>query len=245
MNHQIGDAISRARQNRKLTQEEFAVRLGVTPQAVSKWERGNGLPDVSLLPDICNILSIEANQLLGIGRQPVAENNDSVAEQEIRSHLIAEPLAVIFGSELIPCIVAGLDTNYVNECRKKLAGETGILLPLLRLRDDTALAPREVRITSYDQILYQQTFDSVYDGLYQEIIDRAVSECRHHYDAILNKQLAKAIIDNVKYMFPGVADGLIPEKVSYLEVMDYLRELVKKEGNIRDMIHILEHLERR
>lgn len=40
MVRQIGENISRFRQNQNMTQEEFALRLGVTPQAVSKWERG-------------------------------------------------------------------------------------------------------------------------------------------------------------------------------------------------------------
>ena len=40
MEHRIGEVISSARQNAHLTQEEFAACLGVTPQAVSKWERG-------------------------------------------------------------------------------------------------------------------------------------------------------------------------------------------------------------
>ena len=40
MNQRIGDIISQNRQNKGMTQEEFASRLGVTPQAVSKWERG-------------------------------------------------------------------------------------------------------------------------------------------------------------------------------------------------------------
>ena len=40
MEYQIGNIISQYRQNQKMTQEEFAARLGVTPQAVSKWERG-------------------------------------------------------------------------------------------------------------------------------------------------------------------------------------------------------------
>lgn len=40
MVQQIGENISRFRQNQNMTQEEFASRLGVTPQAVSKWERG-------------------------------------------------------------------------------------------------------------------------------------------------------------------------------------------------------------
>ncbi len=37
----IGERICQYRQLRKMTQEEFASRLGVTPQAVSKWERGD------------------------------------------------------------------------------------------------------------------------------------------------------------------------------------------------------------
>ena len=40
MKENIGELICQYRQNRKMTQEEFASRLGVTPQAVSKWERG-------------------------------------------------------------------------------------------------------------------------------------------------------------------------------------------------------------
>ena len=40
MKQDIGAIISQARQNRKMTQEEFAARLGVTPQAVSSWRGG-------------------------------------------------------------------------------------------------------------------------------------------------------------------------------------------------------------
>ena len=53
MQSSIGETICQYRQMRKMTQEEFASRLGVTAQAVSKWERGNGMPDVSLLSGIC------------------------------------------------------------------------------------------------------------------------------------------------------------------------------------------------
>lgn len=43
MEQKIGEIISKSRQDRQMTQEEFAMRLGVTPQAVNKWERDLGL----------------------------------------------------------------------------------------------------------------------------------------------------------------------------------------------------------
>ena len=56
MSCNLGEVICQYRLSKKMTQDEFASRLGVTPQAVSKWERGNGLPDVSLIEGICSVL---------------------------------------------------------------------------------------------------------------------------------------------------------------------------------------------
>ena len=58
MYQEFSETISRARQDRGMTQEAFATRLGVTPQAVSRWERGNGLPDVTMLQGLCEVLHI-------------------------------------------------------------------------------------------------------------------------------------------------------------------------------------------
>ena len=44
----IGALIRRLRQERKMTQRELAQTLGLSPKTVSKWERGQGCPDVSL-----------------------------------------------------------------------------------------------------------------------------------------------------------------------------------------------------
>ncbi len=90
MEYQIGNIISQYRQNQKMTQEEFAARLGVTPQAVSKWERGNGLPDITLVGDICRLLHISADLLLGIQEKPIVENNNAVFSKEIRNNLISQ-----------------------------------------------------------------------------------------------------------------------------------------------------------
>ena len=77
MQGNLGETICQYRQMKKMTQDEFASRLGVTPQAISKWERGNGLPDVSLLGDICQILDISANTLLGLDEKIVENGNEA------------------------------------------------------------------------------------------------------------------------------------------------------------------------
>ena len=59
----IGKFISVSRKNKNLTQEQLAERLGVSINAVSKWERGLNLPDVSLMKELCKILDITLNEL--------------------------------------------------------------------------------------------------------------------------------------------------------------------------------------
>lgn len=60
----IGKFIAECRKKQKLTQEELAEKLNITYKAVSKWECGKGLPDASIMIDLCNILEINVNDLL-------------------------------------------------------------------------------------------------------------------------------------------------------------------------------------
>lgn len=49
-----------------LTQTEVASYVGVTAQAVSKWERGVSCPDIAILDDLADILGISVSELLGV-----------------------------------------------------------------------------------------------------------------------------------------------------------------------------------
>ncbi|MBD5457598.1 MAG: helix-turn-helix domain-containing protein [Lachnospiraceae bacterium] len=243
MKENIGELICQYRQNRKMTQEEFAFRLGVTPQAVSKWERGNGLPDISLVKGICQILDISANALLGITDSEIVENNNAVMEQEIRNNLFAEPLMLEVGEGLIDRVKAGLETGYVNQQRKRLAESAGILMPVLRIKDNLELEKNAYRILSYDRVLYEEGLDEGDEDAYRKMIDNVSAKCQEYYADILNKQIVKIMIDNIKEYFPGAVAGLIPEKIGYLQVQRKLQEMLRQGKSIRDMLHILEELE--
>ena len=66
MNTTIGENIRTMRRKCGFTQEELANLLSVTPQAVSKWENGNGMPDVTQLDPLAQIFGITTDSLLGV-----------------------------------------------------------------------------------------------------------------------------------------------------------------------------------
>ena len=64
MNETIGKRIARYRKAKNLTQEALANQMGVSSQAVSKWETDASCPDISALPQLCRILGITTDELL-------------------------------------------------------------------------------------------------------------------------------------------------------------------------------------
>ncbi len=63
-NGKIGELIHRLRRERGLTQLQLAERLGISDKAVSKWERGLGCPELSLLPELAEALEVDMGKLL-------------------------------------------------------------------------------------------------------------------------------------------------------------------------------------
>jgi len=83
----IGALIRRNRLHRGLTQRQLAQRLQVSDQAVSKWERGLGAPDVSLLSQLSEVLEVNLEALLA-GTQP---SNPAVSGNMKKARLFVCP----------------------------------------------------------------------------------------------------------------------------------------------------------
>ena len=83
----IGKFIAILRKERGLTQEELANKLGITKNAVSKWERGISLMDMSLLNPLCEILGISITELLNgekIEKNDIKEKSDEVIKNTFK-----------------------------------------------------------------------------------------------------------------------------------------------------------------
>lgn len=68
MEKTISQKIIDLRREAGLTQEQLGERLGISGQAVSKWERGESMPDILLLPDLCDALGTNLDSLLDARR---------------------------------------------------------------------------------------------------------------------------------------------------------------------------------
>lgn len=105
-----GSFISEMRKDKGLTQKQLADLVGVSDKAVSRWETGKGLPDTSIMPELCKALAININELLS-GERLNPEAYSGKAEeimvdlvkdvQNNRKARKAELMGLIFGVLLL------------------------------------------------------------------------------------------------------------------------------------------------
>ena len=81
MNMTIGKRIALLRKEKGLMQEELAEMLGVSGQAVSKWENDQTCPDISLLPQLASILGVTVDELLS-GKRETAPSVQILPEDQ-------------------------------------------------------------------------------------------------------------------------------------------------------------------
>lgn len=81
-NETLGRRIARLRLEHGMTQERLARELGVTAQAVSKWENDLSAPDIMLLPELARTLGVTVDALLGAG-EPVSGALEGAAKEAV------------------------------------------------------------------------------------------------------------------------------------------------------------------
>ena len=81
----IGRFIAKLRKEKNMTQKELAESLEITDRAISKWENGRGMPDLSLLTPLCEILGVSINELLSGERLDKKDYQEKLEENFINT----------------------------------------------------------------------------------------------------------------------------------------------------------------
>lgn len=90
----IGNNIKEKRKKCGFTQEEVANRIAVTPQAVSKWENGGGLPDITQLAPLARLFGVSTDALLGVATDLQGAAHLNAAQEHVTTLLDStQPIA--------------------------------------------------------------------------------------------------------------------------------------------------------
>lgn len=93
MEIQLSKKLKSMRQKNKATQDDLALFLGISAQAVSKWERNEGYPDITLLPKIAGYFHVSVDELLGVDEiaRQIAIDEITKEYNRIRHHVPLDP----------------------------------------------------------------------------------------------------------------------------------------------------------
>ena len=184
MNIYFSENIKRLRKERDLTQEALADFLGVSFQAVSKWERGESYPDIELLPTIADFFSVSTDDLLGADKSIKEEKIKSYIELYDNMHL--EDMTTVF--------------NKYKNAIKEFPNEYAILIRYMELlqsqrkQQDAERDSKEIR-TIYEKIQKYCTDDEIRIRSKRLMIDNLIWQYEvMGYDERIKRQAESVII---------------------------------------------------
>ena len=150
MTENMGKQIRAGRQRSALTQERLAETLGVTPQAVSKWERGESLPDIALLPELSAALGLTLDELFESSAETHLRRIQQRMENEPRMSLES------FRQAEAQLRQDALETEYRPRCLTLLAELCNHMAQGFRQRAEEAakeaMSQRQVDIVILDEL---------------------------------------------------------------------------------------------
>ena len=139
--NELGNKIARKRKELGLTQIEFAERLSVTRQTVSRWEAGSVMPDIDKIADIAAILGVSCDYLLKdeVGDECGAADRPAVSR--LLQSLEGRRVKLLFfeddgDPDLLnqPCVITGFEGNWMRVERETKKETLEKLLPVSAVR---------------------------------------------------------------------------------------------------------------
>ena len=175
-----GAVIKKLRENKKMTQEELADRLFVSSKAVSKWETGQGFPDISLLESLAKALDISVIELL---------SGEDIQNRNQSSNMLK--------SRFYVCPVCG---NAVRSTGEALISCCGITLP--PLEPEVCDAEHEISIERIEDEYFVSVSHAMEKDHYISFL-AAVSDSRVQFVKLYPEGNAETrfMIDRVKYVY--------------------------------------------
>ena len=263
----VGQKIREARTARNMTQMGLADEMGVSYQAVSNWERGSSMPDISKLEQLCNTLHITIYELLGT-EDPQTKTVSRILEKEELPE--AEEMAGI-----APIVPPEQLKEAVSETAKKRRIDWDTIVQMAPFLDRKTLdeiledvEPEDYgRIVALAPFLGRETLDKLVTAgkeridihiicalapflsrpVLEELVIRYDGEVDRNLLAALAPFLGKSALEKLVFRWEGKIDMEIVDHLAPFlsrETMDKLVEELLRQGDVGNLSHLYPFLGR-
>lgn len=243
----FGNRLRAVRQERGFTQKQLANLLGVTEQAVSKYERGNSYPDIVMLSGISEILDCSLDYLFQFepSRRNLLKQDSIERKAEIRQKLLPDIISVKFSEKLVPIFVEESKQGFphMNQLRQQIARDWGIIIPPIRVMDELSLQEGQFVIGIHGVPVYEEVVEEINENSLSDILGRLKSEIFQNVGRILNNQGIYCLVENLREKYPYVLESAVPEKITYTRLRQVILRLLSDGYTASPLILIIEAME--
>ncbi len=211
----FGKALSTLRKQADMTQNEVADRLNLSRQAISKYERGESFPDISILVMIAELFNVTLDQLINYGEPTKGESTILENIAKGNNDVIADNIADVVN--LAPLLKPSVLTKLSQKFEEQGIDISDIIILAEYLNDDTVM-----------KLIESATFDEISDELLEKFIPMLNHQSKDAiFQKILNGEMdwhfIKTLLPYADYITAhieaAVVAGVLPR-----EVLDILNE---------------------
>lgn len=229
----IGKFILELRKDKKMTQQELADKIGVTDRAISKWENGRGMPDISLMKPLCEILDITLNELISgekIDKKEYQKKSDENILKTIKytnkkTNFFKKFLICLISVFLILILMFIIDVRKMNQNEEVVFSTWGFdYFPAINLNDEEIeIAVRNYLIEKGDNESKHYDGEKTFVSMRVFLLDEVTKDNHYNFYAwvlegkyyLENNEIKESSASSIPYKF------VIKKKDGKFIVVDY------------------------
>ena len=229
----IGKFILELRKDKKMTQQELANKIGVTDRAISKWENGRGMPDISLMKPLCEILDITLNELISgekIDKKEYQKKSDENILKTIKytnkkTNFFKKFLICLISVFLILILMFIIDVRKMNQNEEVVFSTWGFdYFPAINLNDEEIeIAVRNYLIEKGDNESKHYDGEKTFVSMRVFLLDEVTKDDHYNFYAwvlegkyyLENNEIKESSASSIPYKF------VIKKKDGKFIVVDY------------------------
>lgn len=211
----FGKALSTLRKEADMTQNEVADRLNLSRQAISKYERGESFPDISVIVMIAELFNVTLDELIGYGEPANGESSILKNVAKGNPNIVAESIADVVN--LAPLLKPSILTKLSHQFEKQGIDISDIIILAEYLNDESVV-----------KLIEKATFDDINDELLEKFIpmlnhDSKEAIFQKILDGEIDWHFIKALLPYADYIITQIEAAVVTGALPW-EVLDILND---------------------